>query len=135
MEFLSSFLRRHFAEKPVVASRDVGCFLRLAYSQPFQSRFNCNLRFSQKQRSFESGYHPLKALANLVTLSTYTCITNSNTHQHCKQYSKNRLGLLESHNLAEQYFNSHVATNKMWWNLIKIRSHAIFKILQPPLPS
>ena len=28
-EFLRSFLRRHFASKPVVASRNVGCFLRL----------------------------------------------------------------------------------------------------------
>ena len=29
MEFLRSFLRRHFAGKLVVASRNVGCFLRL----------------------------------------------------------------------------------------------------------
>ena len=29
MEFLRSFLRRHFAGKPVVASKSVGCFLRL----------------------------------------------------------------------------------------------------------
>ena len=29
MEFLRSFLRRHFAGKPVVASRNVGCFVRL----------------------------------------------------------------------------------------------------------
>ena len=28
MEFLRSFLRRHFAEKSVVASPNVGCFLR-----------------------------------------------------------------------------------------------------------
>ena len=28
MEFLQSFPRRHFAGKPVVASRNVGCFLR-----------------------------------------------------------------------------------------------------------
>ena len=28
MEFLRSFLRRHFAAKPVVASRNVGSFLR-----------------------------------------------------------------------------------------------------------
>ena len=31
MEFLYSFLRRHFAGKPVVASRNVGCFLRLFF--------------------------------------------------------------------------------------------------------
>ena len=31
MEFLKSFLRRYFAGKPVVASRNVGCFLRLAF--------------------------------------------------------------------------------------------------------
>ena len=30
MEFLRSFLRRCFAGKPLVASRDVVCFLRLA---------------------------------------------------------------------------------------------------------
>ena len=29
MEFLRTFLRRHFAGKPVVASRNVGFFLRL----------------------------------------------------------------------------------------------------------
>ena len=28
MEYLRSFLRRHFAGKPVVASRNLGCFLR-----------------------------------------------------------------------------------------------------------
>ena len=33
MEFLSSFLRRHFAGKPVVASRNVGCFLRLEFER------------------------------------------------------------------------------------------------------
>ena len=31
MEFLYSFLRRHFAGKPVVASRNVGCLLRLVF--------------------------------------------------------------------------------------------------------
>ena len=29
MEFLSSFLRRHFAGKPMVTTRNVGCLLRL----------------------------------------------------------------------------------------------------------
>ena len=29
MEFLSSFLKRHFAWKPMAASQNVGCFLRL----------------------------------------------------------------------------------------------------------
>ena len=29
MEFLRSFLRRHLAGKPVVASPNIGCFLRL----------------------------------------------------------------------------------------------------------
>ena len=29
MEFLQSFLRRHFATKPVMALRNAGCFLRL----------------------------------------------------------------------------------------------------------
>ena len=31
MEFLYSFLRRHFAGKPVVASQNVGCFLSLFF--------------------------------------------------------------------------------------------------------
>ena len=31
MEFQRSFLRRHFEGKPVVASRNVGCFLRLSW--------------------------------------------------------------------------------------------------------
>ena len=33
MEFLRSFLRRHLAGKPVVASPNVGCFLRLVSYQ------------------------------------------------------------------------------------------------------
>ena len=33
MEFVRSFLRRHFAGKPVVVSRTVGCFLRLNTTQ------------------------------------------------------------------------------------------------------
>ena len=33
MEFLRSFIRRHFAGKPVVASWNVGCFLRLHIRQ------------------------------------------------------------------------------------------------------
>ena len=32
MEFLSSFLRRHFAGKPVVELRNVGCFLKIIFS-------------------------------------------------------------------------------------------------------
>ena len=31
MEFLRSFLRRHFTGKPVLASRSVGCFLKLRW--------------------------------------------------------------------------------------------------------
>ena len=37
MEFLRSFLRRHFAGKPEVASPNVGCFLRLAKPWTFDS--------------------------------------------------------------------------------------------------
>ena len=37
MEFLLSLLRRHFAEKPAVASRNVGCFLRLTSCPHFPS--------------------------------------------------------------------------------------------------
>ena len=39
MEFLCSFLRRHFAGKPVVASPNVGCFLRLHFSNELCSHF------------------------------------------------------------------------------------------------
>ena len=35
MDFLQSFLRRHFAGKPVVVSQNVGCFLRLWNSESF----------------------------------------------------------------------------------------------------
>ena len=31
MEFLRSFLRRHFAGKPVVSSRNVACFLKIDF--------------------------------------------------------------------------------------------------------
>ena len=36
MEFLCSFLRHHLAGKPVVASRIVGCFLRLPQAQKLE---------------------------------------------------------------------------------------------------
>ena len=36
MEFLRSFLRRHFAGESVVALRNVGCFLRLPLAWPEQ---------------------------------------------------------------------------------------------------
>ena len=36
MEFLHSFLRRHFAGKPVVTSRNVGCFLGLLRNEATQ---------------------------------------------------------------------------------------------------
>ena len=36
VEFLRSFLRRHFAGKPLVASWNVLCFLRLWFKQPWQ---------------------------------------------------------------------------------------------------
>ena len=39
MEFLRSFLRRYLAGKPVVASPNVGCFLRLKDS-PFKGGLN-----------------------------------------------------------------------------------------------
>ena len=37
MEFLRLFLRRHFAGKPVVASRNVGCFVRLKTKWPLRN--------------------------------------------------------------------------------------------------
>ena len=43
VEFLHSSLRRHFAGKPVVASRNVGCFLNQGIS--VTSRFPCICQF------------------------------------------------------------------------------------------
>ena len=44
MEFLRSFLRRHLAGKPVVASPNVGCFLRLQASSKSDFHFTiCSL--------------------------------------------------------------------------------------------
>ena len=39
MEFLRSLLRRHFAGKPLVASRNVVCFLRLDLDEPKTAYF------------------------------------------------------------------------------------------------
>ena len=50
MLLLRSFLRRHFAGKPVVASRKVGCFLRLISAIAIR-RFNL-LRFCPSALSF-----------------------------------------------------------------------------------
>ena len=50
MLLLRSFLRRHFAGKPVVASRKVGCFLRLIPAIAIR-RFNL-LRFCPSALSF-----------------------------------------------------------------------------------
>ena len=44
MEFLRSFLRRHFAGESVVASRNVGCFLRLIFER-FRVTYTVNVRF------------------------------------------------------------------------------------------
>ena len=48
MEFLRSFLRRHLAGKPVIASPNVGCFLRLLLRGP-NERWNSGLRFFFKE--------------------------------------------------------------------------------------
>ena len=48
MEFLHSFLRRHLAGKPVVASQNVGCFLRLA----FLAGYNFSSDQAMKNRLF-----------------------------------------------------------------------------------
>ena len=47
VEFLHSFLRCHLAGKPVVASPNVGCFLKLLFVQPVSmAKFNIsNTRF------------------------------------------------------------------------------------------
>ena len=46
MEFLRSFLRRHLAGKPVVASPNISCFLRLGFVQYF-SNANKFVRISE----------------------------------------------------------------------------------------
>ena len=43
MEFVRSFLRRHFAGKPAVTSRNVGCFLRLGKKQTTEEEPYCVL--------------------------------------------------------------------------------------------
>ena len=45
MQFLRSFLKSHFAVKTVVASRTVGCFLRLDGYEKDRSRFNINIYY------------------------------------------------------------------------------------------
>ena len=54
MEFLRSFLRRHFAGKPVAASRNIGCFLRLVYIflLPTHSLFPPNRTISHSSLDF-----------------------------------------------------------------------------------
>ena len=47
---LRSLLRRRFAEKPVVASRNVGCFLRLPLSERFETSKLFFLRCSNTKR-------------------------------------------------------------------------------------
>ena len=61
MEFLYSFLRRHFAGKPVVASRNVGCFLRLLFQLlkihikpvPYQKVHQSDVEEKQAQKEEE----------------------------------------------------------------------------------
>ena len=48
MEFLQSFLRHHFAGKPVVASRNVGCFPQ-AMTGPAVDKSRYFLRFERKK--------------------------------------------------------------------------------------
>ena len=50
MEFLRLFLRRHFAGKPAVASRTVGCFLKLSFSH-FSSKTNISIFQHHLRRS------------------------------------------------------------------------------------
>ena len=57
MEFLRSFFRRHFTGTPVVASRNVGYFLRLL----FQFYLNCPYNFGKIfQKEFTYQNSPLK---------------------------------------------------------------------------
>ena len=61
MEFLYSFLRRHFAGKPVMASRNVGCFLRLLFQLlkihikpvPYQKVHQSDVEEKQAQKEEE----------------------------------------------------------------------------------
>ena len=61
MEFVYSFLRRHFAGKPVVASRSVGCFLRLLFQLlkihikpvPYQKVHQSDVEEKQAQKEEE----------------------------------------------------------------------------------
>ena len=67
MEFLRSFLRRHLARKPVIASPSVGCFLRLFYIHHFVSCVQPppSLKKIAGERWLYTGYHFLKLYFSL----------------------------------------------------------------------
>ena len=59
MEFLRSILRRRLAGKPVVASPNVGCFLRLALLAYF-----CKMKQSSPPVQYERQWHRTETLCS-----------------------------------------------------------------------
>ena len=59
MEFLRSFLRRHFAEKPEVASRNVGCFSGYSYLLIYLLYFSFVRSPEQSPTGVKTGRLPL----------------------------------------------------------------------------
>ena len=68
MEFLRSFLRRHLAGKPVVASPNVGCFLRLAndYKKNFRNIKDFAINSPNSSINLTDKYYILELLHSLV---------------------------------------------------------------------
>ena len=56
MEFLHSFLRRHLAGKPAVASPNDGCFLRLVFLTGYNFFFRSGNEKSFVRTHNEAGY-------------------------------------------------------------------------------
>ena len=78
MGFLSSFVRRHFEGKPIVTSRNVGCFLRLEFERLLPKRRSrdkstLNNALILSPLYFITGKHKLQImLSNRVSVSTKT---------------------------------------------------------------
>ena len=78
MKFRHSFLRRHLAGKPVVASPNVGCFLRLAQLNTRVTQFKRTTKPSSTQ--FKSKTITFRPAVELIALAKnfFLCVFQSN---------------------------------------------------------
>ena len=83
MEFLRSFFRRHFAGKPVVASRNVGWFLRLAVLSRWEFSiggsgtidwWNCILLVQREGYRYAFKH----VILHIITMKYHSFTTNTN---------------------------------------------------------